>query len=228
MSDSVWSITTFTLAAGAGATLLALPPGVALAWVLARRAFRGKALVETLVTLPLVMPPVAMGLILLELLAPRGPLGRGLAALGIEVVYTWRAVVIAMALMGLPLLVRTARAGFEHVDQRYEQIARTLGASPLRAFLTVSLPLAMRSLVAGAVLAFARALGEFGATIMVAGSIPGRTRTLSTAIYMYAEKGMDREAILLLMVSAALSFGAILYSNRLLEAWAHGEGPAVR
>jgi molybdate transport system permease protein len=222
MTDQVWSITSFTLVTGAAATLLALPVGVALAWLLARRAFPGKALVETLVTLPLVMPPVATGLILLELLAPRGPIGRLFALAGIEVVYTWRAVVIAMALMGLPLLVRTARAGFEHVDPRYEQIARTLGAPPLRAFLTVSLPLAARSLVAGAVLAFARALGEFGATVMVAGSIPGRTRTLSTAIYMYAETGMDREAFVLLLVSAALSFGAVLYSNRLLEAWSGG------
>jgi molybdate transport system permease protein len=223
MSESAWSITTFTLAAGAGATLLALPAGIGLAWVLARGTFRGKALVETFVTLPLVMPPVATGLILLELLAPRGPLGRVLAAMGIEVVYTWRAVVVAMAVMGLPLLVRTARAGFEHVDRRYEQIARTLGATPLRAFLTVSLPLATRSIVAGAVLAFARALGEFGATVMVAGSIPGRTRTLSTAIYMYAETGMDREAFLLLLVSASLSFGAVLYSNHLLEAWGAGD-----
>lgn len=221
MTDA-WQISAFTVVTGAAATVVALPVGVAVAWVLARRVFPGKALVETLVTLPLVMPPVATGLILLELFAPRGPIGRLLATAGIEVVFTWRAVVIAMAVMGLPLLVRTARAGFEHVDTRYEQIARTLGASPLRAFLTVSLPLATRSLVAGAVLAFARALGEFGATVMIAGSIPGRTRTLSTAIYMYAETGMDREAFLLVLISASLSFGAVLYSNRLLQAWESG------
>ncbi|HSL20808.1 MAG TPA: molybdate ABC transporter permease subunit [Vicinamibacterales bacterium] len=219
MSGELLQLSTFTLACAAGATLLAMPFGVALAWWLARGTFRGKALVETLVTLPLVMPPVATGLILLQLLAPRGPIGSLLARVGIDVVFTWRAVVVAMALMGMPLLVRTARAGFEHVDARYEHIAWTLGATPFRAFLTVTLPLATRSLVAGAVLAFARALGEFGATIMVAGSIPGRTRTLSTAIYMYAETGMDREAMVLLAVSAALSFSAVLYSNRLLETW---------
>jgi molybdate transport system permease protein len=153
------------------------------------------------------------------LLSPRGPVGSILQRFGIEFVFTWRAVVLAMAVMGMPLLVRTARAGFEHVDPRYEAIARTLGATPLRAFLSVTLPLATRSLVAGAVLAFARALGEFGATVMVAGSIPGRTRTLATAIYAYAETGMDRQAMILLVVSAVLSFSAVLYSNRLLETW---------
>jgi molybdate transport system permease protein len=174
------------------------------------------------VTLPLVLPPVATGLILLELLGPRGPIGRILYGLGLEIVYSWRAVVLAMAVMGLPLLVRTARAGFEHVDRRYEEIARTLGATPLRAFLTVSLPLARRSLVAGAVLAFARARGEFGATVMIAGSIPGRTRTLSTAIYSYAETGMDEQAFALVSVSALLSFMSVLYANRLTAGWETG------
>lgn len=219
MSAELVEVSWFTFACAIAATVLALPAGVAIAWWLARGAARGRAVVETLVTLPLVMPPVATGLILLELLSPRGPIGRVLSGLGIEIVFTWRAVVIAMALMGMPLLVRTARAGFEHVDPRYEAIARTLGATPLRAFLSVTLPLATRSLVAGAVLAFARALGEFGATVMVAGSIPGRTRTLATAIYAYAETGMDRQAMVLLVVSAVLSFSAVLYSNRLLETW---------
>lgn len=219
MSGDLIEVSSFTFACAVGATLVALPFGIAIAWWLARGEARWRALVETLVTLPLVMPPVATGLILLELLSPRGPLGAILARLGIEIVFTWRAVVIAMALMGMPLLVRTARAGFEHVDPRYEAIARTLGATPLRAFLSVTLPLATRSLVAGAVLAFARALGEFGATVMVAGSIPGRTRTLATAIYAYAETGMDRQAMALLVVSAVLSFSAVLYSNRLLETW---------
>ena len=219
MTGELIGLSAFTLGCAALATLVALPVGVALAWWLARGAFPGRALIETLVTLPLVMPPVATGLILLTLLAPRGPIGALLARAGIDIVFTWRAVVLAMALMGMPLLVRTARAGFEHVDVRYEHIARTLGATPLRAFMTVTLPLATRSLVAGAVLAFARSLGEFGATIMVAGSIPGRTRTLSTAIYAYAETGMDRQAMVLLGVSAVLSFSAVFYSNRLLESW---------
>ncbi len=219
MSADLIEVSWFTFACAVIATVIALPFGIAIAWWLARGAARGRALVETLVTLPLVMPPVATGLILLELLSPRGPLGAILQRVGIEMVFTWRAVVLAMALMGMPLLVRTARAGFEHVDPRYEAIARTLGATPLRAFLSVTLPLATRSLVAGAVLAFARALGEFGATVMVAGSIPGRTRTLATAIYAYAETGMDRQAMTLLVVSAVLSFSAVLYSNRLLETW---------
>jgi molybdate transport system permease protein len=219
MSSELLQLSGFTLACATLATLVALPFGIALAWLLARGAFRGRALVETLVSLPLVMPPVATGLILLHLLSPNGPFGGLLQTTGLDILFTWRAVVIAMALMGMPLLVRTARAGFEHVDRRYEQIARTLGATPFRAFLGVTLPLARRSLIAGAVLAFARSLGEFGATIMVAGSIPGRTRTLATAIYSYAETGMDREAMVLLVVSAVMSFSAVLYSNRLLESW---------
>jgi molybdate transport system permease protein len=219
MTSELVELSLFTLACAALSTLIALPFGIALAWWLARRAFRGRALVETCVTLPLVMPPVATGLLLLQLLSPNGVIGGALQRVGIDIVFTWRAVVIAMSVMGLPLLVRTVRAGFEHVDARYEQIARTLGATPLRAFMSVTLPLASRSLIAGAVLAFARSLGEFGATIMVAGSIPGRTRTLATAIYTYAESGMDRHAMGLLVISAVLSFSAVFYSNRLLESW---------
>jgi molybdate transport system permease protein len=211
----VWQITRFTVACAIGATVMVLPPGVAIAWVLARRRFTGRTLVETLVSLPLVLPPVATGLILLMLLSRRGAIGRILESLGVEVVFTWKAVVLAMAIMGLPLLVRTARAGFEQVNQRYEQVASTLGAPPSRVFFTISLPLAWPSIVAGAVLAFARGLGEFGATIIVAGSIPGATRTLAVAIYSYAETGQDREAAALLIISATIAFLALWYSNRL-------------
>jgi molybdate transport system permease protein len=211
----LWQITAFTVAAACGATLLMIPPGLALAWLLARRRFRGRALVETFVSLPLVMPPVATGLILLMLFSPRGPIGSLLARAGIDVVFTWRAVVLAMTVMGLPLFVRTVRAGIEQVDRRYESIAATLGASPLRVFLSITLPLAFPALAAGAVLGFARAIGEFGATIMIAGSIPGVTRTLPVAIYTFAETGRDREAALLLGVSAAIAFAALWASNRL-------------
>lgn len=211
----LWHITWFTVACATGATLLVLPAGVAIAWLLARRRFAGQALVETLVSLPLVMPPVATGLVLLMLLSRRGAIGRVLDAAGIDIVFTWKAVVIAMAVMGLPLLVRTARAGFEQVNRRYEQVAATLGAPPARVFFTISLPLAWPSIVAGAVLAFARALGEFGATIVVAGSIPGATRTLAVAIYSYTEIGQDRQAAILVVVSAAIAFLALWYSNRL-------------
>ena len=212
---SLWQITSFTLIAASGATLLMLPVGLALAWVLARWQFRGRILLDTLVSLPLVMPPVATGLILLMLFAPRGPIGGVLGRIGIDVVFTWKAVVLAMAVMGLPLFVRTARAGFEQVDRRYESVAATLGAAPLRVFFTISLPLAAPAVIAATVLGFARALGEFGATIMIAGSIPGSTRTLAVAIYSFAETGRDREAGALLIVSAAIAFGALWLSTRL-------------
>ena len=209
----VWQITWFTLATAAAATLLMIPPGLLLAWVLARGRFPGRVLLETVVSLPLVMPPVATGLILLMLFAPRGPVGALLARAGVEVVFTWKAVVLAMAVMGLPLFVRAARAGFEQVDRRYEAVAATLGAAPWRVFWTISLPLAAPAVLAGTVLGFARALGEFGATIMIAGSIPGATRTLSVAIYTFAEMGQDRAAAALLAVSAAIAFGALWLSN---------------
>ena len=213
--DSIWRITLLTLGMALAATVVMLPVGLLLAWALARGRFPGRVLLETLISLPLVMPPVATGLVLLMLLAPRGPVGGFLAGLGIEVVFTWKAVVIAMAVMGMPLLVRTARAGFEQVDQRYESVAATLGARPLRVFLTVTLPLALPAVTAGAVLSFARAIGEFGATMMVAGSIPGSTRTLAVAIYSFAETGRDTEAGQLVGVSAALAFGALWLSNRI-------------
>ena len=145
-----------------------------------------------------------------------------LEAAGIEVVFTWKAVVLAMAVMGLPLLVRAARAGFEQVDRRYEQIAETLGAGPVRVFFTISLPLARRGVLAGSLLGFSRALGEFGATIMIAGNIPGTTQTLAVAIYSYAETGQDAAAAMLLGVSVAIAFLALFISNRLhrFEPWA--------
>jgi molybdate transport system permease protein len=212
-----WQITRFTLATAALATLLMLPPGLALAWLLARGRFRGRVLLETIVSLPLVMPPVATGLLLLMLVAPRGPLGGLLSRAGIDIVFTWKAVVLAMTVMGLPLLVRTVRAGIEQVDRRYESAAATLGAGPLRVFFTVTLPLARPAVIAGAMLGFARALGEFGATIMIAGSIPGSTRTLAVAIYSLAETGRDREAAVLVAISAAVAFVALWVSNRMSQ-----------
>ena len=213
MNDTL-QVASFTVAMAALATLVVLPPGVAVAWVLARRRFPGRVVLETLVSLPLVLPPVATGLILIALLGRRGPLGSLLAQLGVEVLFTWRAVVVAMAVMALPLLVRSARAGFEQVDRRYEQIAATLGAGSVRVFFTISLPLARRAVMSGALLGFSRALGEFGATIMVAGSLPS-TRTIAVAIYTYTETGQQAAAMLLLVVSATIAFGALLLSHRL-------------
>jgi molybdate transport system permease protein len=209
----VWHITWFTVTTAALATLLMLPPGLLLAWMLARRRFRGRVLVETFVSLPLVLPPVATGLMLLMLVAPRGPIGGLLDRAGIELVFTWKAVVLAMSVMGLPLMVRTSRAGFEQVDRRYEAVAATLGARPLRVFVTITLPLALPGVIAGSVLGFARAIGEFGATIMIAGSIPGATRTLAVAIYTYAETGRDTDALRLVVVSAVIAFVALGTAN---------------
>ena len=207
----------FTIEMALLATALLLVPGTLIAWLLARRAWRGKSLIETLVMLPLVMPPVATGLILLQLFGRRGPIGAALHRIGIDVVFTWRAVIIAMTVMAFPLFVRTARVAFEHVSRRYEEIARTLGASEMRVFFTITLPLASRGIVAGAVIAFARALGEFGATILVAGNIPGRTSTIATSIYMLVQLGDDRAAMSLLIVSVVIAFGAIFASELLLR-----------
>ena len=198
---------------GVCATLVAMPVGVAAAWVLARRSFPGKVVVETTLTLPLVLPPVATGFLLLQLFGLNSIVGRALDAIGLPIVFTWRAVVVAMAVMSFPLIVITARAGLEQVDRRYEQVASTLGAGPWRVFRTITLPLAARSLVAAAILGFARALGEFGATIIIAGGIPGQTQTLSVAIFNLTEAGRDSDATRLLLVSAGLAFGAMLLAN---------------
>ncbi|HVR97800.1 MAG TPA: molybdate ABC transporter permease subunit [Thermoanaerobaculia bacterium] len=217
MSAGEWWIVGFTLRSALLATLAILVPGLAVAWWLARYRWPGKALIETLVALPLVMPPVATGLILLKLLGRRGPLGAWLERAGLEVVFTWRGVVIAMAVMSFPLLVRAARVAFEEVPPRLEQIARTLGASDARVFFTITLPLAARGILGGTLLAFARALGEFGATILVAGSIPGRTTTLSISIYQAVQLGKDTDAWRLLAVSVVIAFAAVWASEWFLR-----------
>lgn len=213
MEQGVLSIAAFTALMGVLSTLVALPLGIGAAFLLARRSFAGKPAVETLMALPLVLPPVATGFLLLQLLALDSAVGRALDAAGIEVVFTWKAVVLAMAVMSFPLIVLTVRAGFEQVDVRYERVAATLGAGPFRVFLTITLPLAARSIVAAAILGFARALGEFGATIVVAGGIPGQTQTLAVAIFNLTEAGREADANRLLLVSMALAFGAMLLAN---------------
>ena len=221
MPVEIWQISWFTILVASLATLIMMPFGIAVAWLLARWTFPGKTALETFVSLPLVLPPVATGLILLRLLARRGPVGRLLDNAGIEFLFTWKAVVLAMAVLGFPLLVRTARAGFEQVNQRYELVAQTLGARRLRVFFTVSLPLASRAVVAGILLAFSRSLGEFGATVMVAGSIPGGTRTLASGIYNYVEIGQDTNANSLLIISIILAFGAVWLSNHIARSTNH-------
>jgi len=216
MGDTA-QIVWFTMRVAAAATILLVPPGTLLAWILARRDFRGKALVETIVAMPLVLPPVATGLILLKLFSRRSALGGFLHEIGIDVVFTWRGVVLAMMVMALPLYVRTARVAFEQVNHRLEDIARTLGASELRVFATITLPLALRGVIGGAILAFARALGEFGATVMVAGAIPGQTATLSVSIYNFVQLAHDSAALELVVISAVIAFLAVWLSELVLR-----------
>ncbi len=210
MTAEAWQIVFFTIKVSAFSTLLILPFGIAVAWLLARRDWPGKAIVETAVMLPLFVPPVATGLLLLMLFGRKGPLGSVLDRLGVEIVFTWRAVAVACAVMSFPLLVRTAQTAFQEVNRRFEDIARTLGASEWRVFATISLPLAMRGIVAGAVLAFARAMGEFGATAIVAGMIPRKTMTISLSIYQHIQLGQDAAAWPLLLVSIAVVFVTVL------------------
>lgn len=208
----------FTLGMCLLSTILILPAGIGFGWLFARRNFPGKSLLDTALSLPLVLPPVATGLVLLRLLGRHAPLGQFLdRALHLEIVFTWKAVVIAAAVMSFPLLYRSARAAFEAVPTRLEEIARTLGAGNGRVFRTITLPLAARGLVGGMVLAFARALGEFGATIIVAGNIPGRTSTLSLSIYQAIQTGAETVAWLLLATSALLAFAALWLSERLIR-----------
>jgi len=217
MTIEEWRIAAFTLRVALLSTALILPPGLLLAWLLARRSWPGKSLVETLVTLPLVMPPVATGLLLLQLLGRRHPLGAFLDRHGIQIVFTWKAVVLAMMVMSLPLLLRAARTAFEEVNPRLEQMAETLGASPLRVFFTITLPLARRGVAGGVLLAFARAVGEFGATILVAGDIPDRTRTIALTIYERVQLGHDQSAYRMVAVSAVIAFAALWTGETLLR-----------
>lgn len=218
MSAAEWHAIVFTIGVCALSTLCILPVGVAIAWLLARRDFAAKSLLETALYLPLVLPPVATGLILLRLLGRNGPLGGFLEdTLGLEIVFTWRAVVVATGVMSFPLLLRSVRVAFQEVDVRLEHIARTLGASDARVFFRVTLPLARRGILSGVVLAFARALGEFGATILVAGNIPGKTSTLSLSIYQAVQLGEDSAAWRLLAVSTVIAFVAVWSSEFFLR-----------
>ena len=222
MNALQWQVVWFTAWVSALSTLLILPCGLAVAWLLARREWHGKSLVETFLSMPLVIPPVATGLILLKLLGRYGAIGRFLhERLGVDIVFTWRAVLVALGVMSFPLLVRSARVAFEQVNPRLEQIARTLGASETRVFFTITAPLALRGIVGGMILAFARALGEFGATIMVAGNIPGKTSTLSLAIFQYVQLGQDFEAFRLLLISVVLAFVAVWTSEWFMRQQKH-------
>lgn len=213
-----WHALAFSAGVSAVAVIVSLPFGLFLGWLLARSAFRGKALLQTLLNLPLVLPPVVTGYALLVLLGRRGWLGGWLyEVLGIEVAFTWIAASLAGAVMGFPLLVRAVRIAFQGIDPRFAQAARSLGARPWDAFLTVSLPLARHGVIAGVVLAFARGLGEFGATLLFAGSAPGR-RTLAVQLYLLHEQpGVAYEQRMWQLATAAalLSCAALAVSEYL-------------
>ena len=202
------------------ATLFALPFGVAIALVLARTRFYGRALLNALVLLPLVLPPVVTGYVLLVLFGKQGPIGRWLYdSFGIVLAFRWTGAALACAIMGFPLLVRAIQLAIEAVDTRLEQAASTLGASRSWVFLTVTLPLIAPGIIAGAILCFARAMGEFGATITFVSNIPGETQTLPTLIYTLTQvPGGDAGAFRLTLISLAISLGAILAAEGIAQA----------
>jgi len=215
VTETVLHALRFTLFAASLATLLVMIPGTGLAWLLARRDFAGKQFVSTLVSLPLVLPPTAVGYLLLRTFAVNGWLGVGTLGFDLNVILTWKAVVIANAVMATPLIVRTARVSFEGVDPRYESMARTLGHGRLSTLFRYTIPLAGRGLVAAMILGFTRAVGEFGTTIILAGNIPGRTQTLSTAIFSAQQAGREDEANFLLGVALVVGFAAIFITEYL-------------
>ncbi|UGQ47888.1 molybdate ABC transporter permease subunit [Massilia endophytica] len=201
------------------ATAIDLVLGMAGAWLLARVRFPGRDLLDALLTLPMVLPPTVLGYYLLVLIGRNGPLGAWLqSAFGINLIFTWQGAVIAAAVVAFPLVLKSARSAFETVDPQLEQAARVLGVSRLGIFLRVSLPLAWRGVLAGALLAFARSMGEFGATLMVAGSIPGKTQTLSIAVYEAVQAGQDDTANLLVLVTSVTCIAVLLLANRLAPA----------
>ncbi|MFT5049254.1 MAG: molybdate transport system permease protein [Chlamydiales bacterium] len=213
MSAESLTILWLTLRVATVATLFVGVPGIAFGYLLARFEFRGKNIVSAVTGLPLVLPPTAVGLLLLRLFAHDGPLD----ALGIDldVLLTWRAAVVAAATMSLPLVVRTARVAFEGVDPRLESMSRTLGHGRMRTFFGTTLPLARRGLIAALILGFTRALGEFGATVTIAGNIPGKTQTLASGISAAQQAGNDARANVLIGVALVVGFAAILSAEHL-------------
>lgn len=198
--------------------------GTAAAWAVVKLPWRGKGVVDALFVLPMVVPPTVTGFVLLVLLGKNGPVCKLLQLLGgTEILFTWWAGVIASAVVAFPLMYNAAKAGFQSVDETAEKAARTLGASEVRIFFTITLPLAWPGLGAGLVLSFARALGEFGATLMVAGNIPGKTQTVATAIWTAAEAGDTGTATLLVVITLVFGFAATLLSRAWSEAcfWKH-------
>jgi len=227
LSPSEIGVILLSLRVAGTAVLFSLPLGIGVAWLLARRSFPGRALLSGLVHLPLVLPPVVTGYALLLLLGRNGPLGSWLEPLGIRFAFSWTGAALAAGIMGFPLLVRSVRLAFDMADPGLERAAATLGASPFVTFVTVTLPLALPGVIAGTVLAFAKALGEFGATITFVSSIPGETRTLPLAIYGLTQiPGEEAAALRLVLISTAVSVLALVGSEVLARRIAGRRGPA--
>lgn len=201
------------------ATLVAGGVGIALGWWMARRDFMGKDAVDALLMLPMVLPPTVLGYYLIVLIGRNGAIGQYLDRwFGINLMFTWQGAVVAASLVSLPLIYKAARAAFEEVDGRLLHAARTLGAGEFEVFVRISLPLAVRGIAAGLMLAFARAMGEFGATLMIAGNLPGKTQTLSIAIYDAVQAGNDAQALWLTLVISVVCVAVLVASSRLLRA----------
>jgi molybdate transport system permease protein len=214
LSPAEWTAILLSLRIAVVATIMSLPFGIFTAYALARWRFPGKIIVNGVVHLPLVLPPVVTGFLLLVLLGRKGVFGAFLADIGIVLSFRWTGAAVACAVMAFPLMVRAIRLSFESVDKRLELAAGTLGASPIWTFFLVSLPLAIPGIVAGAILGFAKALGEFGATITFVSNIPGETQTISAAIYSYTQiPGGDERAMRLTLVAVAISFAALVVSE---------------
>ena len=213
---NAWSALALSLKVAGCATLIDLVLGVAVGFLLARRRFPGRELLDTLLTLPMVMPPTVLGYYLLVLIGRHGWIGAWLQkSFGINLIFTWQGAVIAAAIVIFPLVFKPARAAFEAVDGQLEQAARVLGIAEMALFFRVTLPLAWRGILAGVLLGFARALGEFGATLMVAGSIPGRTQTLSIAVYEAVQAGQDDTANLMVLLTSFVCVAVLLTAGRL-------------
>jgi len=215
LTPEEWSAVQLSLRVALLSTAVSLPFGLFFAWLLARREFLGKGLLNGIVRLPLVLPPVVVGYALLVLLGRKGAIGAWLYdTLGVTVAFKWEGAAVASAVMGFPLMVRAIRLSLDAVDRRLEAAALTLGASPVGVFATITLPLALPGVVTGAILAFARSLGEFGATITFVSNIPGETRTLPLALYSYTQvPGGDGPALRLAVISVVLAMAALLASE---------------
>ena len=215
--EGAWVALALTLKVALWATALNLVLGVAVGWLLARVRFPGIDLVDAVLTLPMVLPPTVLGYYLLVLIGSQGPIGAWLLQhFGIRLIFTWQGAVIAAMVVSFPLVFKGARAAFETVDTQLEDAARTLGIHEIAVFFRVSLPLAWRGILAGLLLSFARALGEFGATLMVAGSIPGRTQTLSIAVYEAVQAGQDDVANFLVVLTSITCIAVLLAAGRLV------------